>query len=118
MRRALAVDVDREAGIFAHERAGGASVIEMNVGEKDGVEIGDLDAVSAELFAERGERRFRTGIDDGAMIFGIEKRGGDGSRVADPVGVEYCDFVHCVFLRRPKNTHQQSFLTWAKAHRS
>ncbi len=69
----------------------------MDVREQDGVEIVDGDTMNEELLAERRERGFRTGIDDGAMIFGLEKRGGDRFRVADPVGVEYCNLVHTVF---------------------
>ena len=84
--------------IFAHERSGGAGVVEMNVREQDGVEIGDRDTPRAELFAKRRKRRFGPGIDDRAMIFGFEQRGCDGFRAADPIHVEYGDFVHGVRL--------------------
>jgi hypothetical protein len=42
---AVRVDVDFQIWIFADEFAAGAGVIEMDVGEEDGVEIGDREAV-------------------------------------------------------------------------
>jgi len=52
VRRAELVDVNLEAGIFADECAGGAGMVQVNVRDEDGVEIGDGEAVGAKLLAQ------------------------------------------------------------------
>jgi len=53
--RAEFVHVNGKAGILADERAGGAGMVEVNVGDEDGVEIGDGETVGAELLAQSGD---------------------------------------------------------------
>jgi hypothetical protein len=69
---AAGVDIDPEIWIFTDEFSRGSGVIEVDVGEKDGIEIGDSDAAQAELFAQSFRRGFRTRVDERAMIVGLE----------------------------------------------
>ena len=54
VRRADFVDVNLERGVFADERAAGASVIEVDVGEENEIEVADGETA-------RGELRFQVG---------------------------------------------------------
>ena len=92
--RAVLVHVNGEAGLFADERTGSAAVIEMNVREKNGVEIGDIEAVFAKALAKRGERGSGARVDKRVMTVGFEQRGADGVRVIDPVDVKSGDGGH------------------------
>lgn len=46
------MDVNAQAGIFAHQRSGRAGVIQMDMREENGVEIGNRETVQSELFPE------------------------------------------------------------------
>ena len=63
MREANRMNVDFQARIFADQRACRPSVVEMDVSEKDRVEIGDSQPVHFELLVESVERRSGTWID-------------------------------------------------------
>jgi hypothetical protein len=88
VERAALVHVNAEVGIFANEGTGGSGVIEVDVGEEDGFEIGDGESAGAEFGAQSFECGGRAGIDDGVMAAGCEKSGGDGVRAAGPVEIE------------------------------
>ena len=94
MRCAFGVNVNGKARVFADECAGGAGVVQVDVGEEDGVEIADTDAASVEGMAQGLDRGARTGVDDGAMAVRFEKRGGDGVRASHPEIVEGGDRRH------------------------
>ena len=97
---AALVHVNAEAGIFADEGAGGSGVIEVNVGEEDGFEIGDGESAGAEFGAQSFERGGRAGIDDGVMAAGFEESGGDGVRAAGPVEIERGGGGHAIGIIR------------------
>jgi len=61
VRRALRVDVHGEAGIFAHQRAGSAGVVQVDVRQKNGVEITHANAAGLELLAQSIQRGARAG---------------------------------------------------------
>ncbi len=67
VRRALRVDVHGEAGIFAHQRAGSAGVVQVDVRQKNGVEITHANAAGLELLAQSIQRGARAGVDNGAV---------------------------------------------------
>lgn len=88
VERAALMDVNAEAGIFADEGAGGSGVIEMDVGEEDGFEIGGGESAGVELGAQSFERGSWAGINDGVMAAGFKESGGDGVRAAGPVEIK------------------------------
>ncbi len=94
VRRAILVDMHGEAGIFPDQRAGGAGVVQVDVREKDGVEIAHAEAVRLEILLKSFERGARAGIDNGAMAVRFEKRGGNGVRATGPEIVECGDRRH------------------------
>jgi hypothetical protein len=80
--------------ILLDQGASGASVIEMDVGEEDGVEIGHAEAMKSQLFAQDGKRGGRAGVNQGAEAVGKEECCGDGTGVAAPEKVEGQDASH------------------------
>ena len=67
VRRAVRVYVHGKPRILAHQRAGSAGMVQMNVRQKNGVEIAHTNASGSEALAQSLERRTRAGIDNGAM---------------------------------------------------
>src|SRR6184192_2482829 len=65
--RAVRVYVHGKPRILAHQRAGSAGMVQMNVRQKNGVEIAHTNASGSEALAQSLERRTRAGIDNGAM---------------------------------------------------
>jgi hypothetical protein len=59
--------------IFTDERAGRAGVIQMNVGQKESVEIADPQAVNGQLFAKIGNRGRWPGIHQCDSIAGTKQ---------------------------------------------
>ena len=55
MRGATRVHINSQARIFPDEGAGRTGMIQMNVGQKESVEIADAQAMNGQLFAEVGE---------------------------------------------------------------
>jgi hypothetical protein len=88
VERAALVDVHAQVGIFADEGAGGSGVIEVDVGEEDGFEIGEGESAGKELGAQNFECGGRAGVDDGVVTASFEQGGSDGVRAAGPVEVE------------------------------
>src|SRR5712692_2073761 len=87
------MDVHGEAGIFAHQRAGSAGVVQVDVREKKGVEIAHADATCLQSAVQSLQRGARAGVDNGAVAVRFEKRSGDGSRPPHPKIVERGDRV-------------------------
>ncbi len=94
VRRAILVDINGEAGIFAHECTGSSGVVQVNVRKQDGVEIAHADAMSMELLVKSFERRARTGIDNRAVAVRLQKGRSNGVRAACPKIVERRDRRH------------------------
>jgi len=91
VRGTAGMHINLQAGIFLDERARSAGVIEMDVGEKKGIEVADAKIVNSELFAECVESRGRTGINQGAKVAGAQESRCDGAWMAGPVEVERGD---------------------------
>jgi hypothetical protein len=88
------MDVNLEAGVFADERAGGTSVVKMNVGKENGVEVGDRKAMLGELFAEGGEGRGRPRIDEGHVSLRAQEGGGNRVTMANPKKIDGDRRIH------------------------
>jgi hypothetical protein len=61
------MDVHGEPWIFTDQRAGSAGVIQVDVREKNTVEIAHAEAAGLEPFVQSPERGARAGVDDGAV---------------------------------------------------
>src|ERR1700676_2810939 len=97
VRRAVFMDVHGKPRIFSDERAGSAGVVQVNVGQKNRVQIGGGKALGMQQLAELGERRARAGVNEGAMAVGLQQRRSYGPRPTGPMGVEDCDCAHGSF---------------------
>ncbi len=67
VRRAEFVNIHGEAGIFADQCAGRAGVVQVNVREKDGIEIGHTETMGLQLLVKGFERGAWARIYDGAV---------------------------------------------------
>ena len=94
MRRAKFVDIHGEAGIFSDQRAGSASVVQVNVREKNGIKIAHTNAMGVKILPKSFERGARAGVHDGAVAVRFEKRGSNSVRATGPEVVERGDRVH------------------------
>src|SRR5205807_6004763 len=94
VRRAIPVDIHGKAGIFADERAGSAGVIQVDVGEEDGVEVAHADATGLELLVQGLERGARARVDHGAVAVRFQKARGNGTGPPHPEVVERGNRVH------------------------
>ena len=56
MRRAFLVHVDAQRRVLVYQRAGGASVIEMNVRQQDAADVGQREAGALESRAQGRQR--------------------------------------------------------------
>ena len=94
MRRALRMDVHRQARILSHQRAGGARMVHVNMRKQNGVEIVHANAVRLELLPQRLQGGARPRVNDGAVAVGFEQRRPDSVRPAHPVIVENRESAH------------------------
>lgn len=88
VRRAERMHVHGEARILADERARGSGVVEMDVGEKDGVEVGDGKTARKELLAKRRKRTRGPRVDQRGLAVAFDETGGNRPWMAEPVDVE------------------------------
>jgi hypothetical protein len=79
------VDIDLQVRVLANERAGGGSMVKMDMSQEDGGEIGNGYAMLLELFAKSGECRGGTRVDERGVMLGAKKSGGNRARMAGPV---------------------------------
>ncbi len=84
VRCAAGMDENPERRIFADEFAGGTRVIQMNVSEKNGVEMRDGETLGRKVFAKSVDCRGRTGIDQCGEIGVAKKSRSDGARTSQP----------------------------------
>ena len=82
MRGAALVDVDRDARMLAEDRAAGAGVIEVDVGEEDRLDVAESEAAERELLAQDRERAGGPGIDQRDAAGAFEDPGRDDLRRA------------------------------------
>ena len=73
MGSAPLVDVDQQPRMLGDQQPDGAGVIEVNVGEENGVKIGDPEPASIELGPQSGEGRPGPGIEQHGTGRGIEQ---------------------------------------------
>ncbi len=83
MPSAALVYVDLDVGVLAHECPGGASVVEMNVGEKNRANVGHADALVAQRRAERVEAGGRARVHQGHPAWALNRRGRDNARLPE-----------------------------------
>jgi hypothetical protein len=84
VRRAALVDPHLDLGPAAHERARGAGVVEVDVGEQDPLRR-RVDGLQQGVV-----RRLRTGVDDDP----VELEAADDERVAEVVDVDLAGLGH------------------------
>lgn len=107
MPHARLVNIDFEVGIFFDERTGRAGVVQMNMREQNGVQVGNAEAARIEMMAECGEGGSRARIEERAMATGFKKSGGNRARTAQPVGVKNGrGKLHANSLARVRTTGQ------------
>ena len=85
VRRALLVHVDAQRRILAHQRAGRAGVIEMNVRQQNRAHVGHRDARLLERRAQRRQRARRSGIDERHAAGTVQHDRRDDARHAEEV---------------------------------
>ena len=69
--------------VLAHEEAGGARVVEVDVREQEMAQVGDRDAVLGEPGAERFERRCGTAVMESRAFGGVEQVRADDALAAE-----------------------------------
>jgi hypothetical protein len=69
-------------------------VVKVDMGEEDGVEVRDAEAMLVEALTERRESGGGAGVDEGVVTIGFEQSGSDGVRVVNPVEVKKGDGGH------------------------
>ena len=88
------VNVNLQMRIFLDKGAGGAGVIEMNVGEQNGLQVWDGTVANSELLTKILESRSGARIDERSKIPGPQQRGGNGTRPALPIQIQRGDGIH------------------------
>lgn len=63
-------------------------MIQVDVGQKESVEITDAQTVYSQLFTEIGNRRRRTGINQSDTVAPVKQCCGNGAGMAGPVQIE------------------------------
>jgi hypothetical protein len=106
---ALGVHVNTQIGIFSNHAAGGSGVIEVDVSEEDGFEIGDGESAGAQFGAQCFQSGGWAWIDDGVAAAGFEESGGDGAWAGVPEEVESRGSGHAIGIVREAGD-------WNKCH--
>src|SRR5439155_6504171 len=87
-------DVDLELRMLAHEHAGRARMIEMNVAEQEMAHVAELQAVLLEAGLQRRLRRRRPAVEERGTIVRVEQVRRDSSLVALVVQVDQLELRH------------------------
>ena len=87
VRRPRLVHADPDVGVLAHEGAGGAGVVEVDVGEENRPHVGRRDALLAERRTQGVEAGRRPGVHEGGPAGVLEDGGGDDPGLAEEVQV-------------------------------
>lgn len=91
---AAGVNIDLQMRIFLDKGTGGASVVEMNVGQKNGLQVTEGAMVNSKLLPKILDGRGGTRIDERTKILGQQQRTGNGTRSALPIQIQRDDGVH------------------------
>src|ERR1700686_1276150 len=94
MRGAFVVNEDAQIGIFAKQSPSSARMVEMNVRQQDGVEIGDRESTLQQLRAQSFQSGCRPGIENRVVAAGFKKNSANRVRAAHPVEIEYRRGIH------------------------
>ena len=115
MRRAKGVDVDGERRVFPREQAGGAGVIEMNMGHEHAGEILEGEANAAQRLAQVIDGGAGAGFDQHQLIIADEQVRGNDLLAAlkaevDQIqaGVQLFDGIGDAPIPRFRHTHDPS----------
>jgi hypothetical protein len=88
------MNINLQMRIFLDKGTGGASVVKMNVGQKNGLQVIEGAMVNSKLLPKILDGRRGTRIDERTKILGRQQRGGNGMRPALPIQIQKDDGVH------------------------
>jgi hypothetical protein len=88
VRRTLLVHVDAQRRILAHQRAGRAGVIEVNVRQQNRPHVGHRDARRCQPGAQRRQRARRSRVDDRDAAGTVQDDRGDDAFDAVEVQIQ------------------------------
>ncbi len=74
--------------MLAHERPGGAGVVEVDVGEEEVSEVADLHSAGAQRAAQRGQAARRAAVEERQAVVGLHEICGDATQIAAVEEVE------------------------------
>ena len=103
-------DMDGERRVLAHERPGGARVIEVDVREEEVLQVADLRAARAERVAKRREAARRTAVEEREPVVRLDEVRGD------PVGVPAVQEVERLVRHRRDATAGDEFRSDARSN--
>ncbi len=81
-------DVHLQLGMLAHQHAGGARMIEMNVTQQEMPHVRKLHALLLEAVLQRGDRRRRSAVEQRGAVIGVEQVAPDRALAARVVKVD------------------------------
>ena len=100
--------VDAKRRVLARQRAGDAGMIEVDVGQEDRADVGDLDAAAREATAQRRQRGRRTRIDQRGAACAVQDHRCDDAVHAEEIEVDVgearSECVHELLFRRARTT--------------
>jgi len=106
MRCAQRVNENTQTRILLNQRSRSASVIEMNVREQNRVQVGNAEAVTRQLFAERAKGGGGARVHQRVASLRSQQSRSDRARVAGPNEVERNSRLHeeedCSVIKREK----------------
>ena len=86
--------VDLQALMFADESSRGSRVVEMIMGEQNGVKVRDLQTVSGKFSAKCGNAGSRSGVDKYRGIVRAQECRGDGAGTTSPLDINDGSCLH------------------------
>ncbi len=92
--RAIPMDIHSEPRILADQRAGSAGMVQMNVREKNGIEISHADAAGLERLKQGLKRGTWAWVDNSAMPVRFQQARRNGTRPPHPEIVQSGDRIH------------------------
>jgi hypothetical protein len=88
------MDKNFQLGILTDERASSSGVVQMDVRQEHGAEVGNTQAMLSELLAENIKGRSGAGIDKRRFLLRAEKSGRDRTRMANPLKIKSSGGMH------------------------
>lgn len=110
-----AVNEDAEIGIFAKQRPTCAGVVEMNMGEQNGLEIGDGKSARLQQGAQAFQSGCRARIENCMVAAGFKENSGDRVRAPHPVEIKYGCRIHMLgMVREHRDGNKSLTVTFAR----